>query len=87
MDDDLKKLKADLDAQIDKMGSLDDISQEKLDRLVRFLEKKLQEPQDPAHHDRLIGHLEDSIRYFEITHPDLTTVMNDMLMMLSNLGI
>jgi hypothetical protein len=87
MDDDLKKLKADLDAQIDKMGSLDDISQEKLDRLVRFVEKKLQEPQDPAHHDRLIRHLEDSIRYFEITHPDLTTVMNDMLMMLSNLGI
>ena len=69
------------------MGGLDDVSREKLDRLVRFVEKKLQEPQDPAYHDRLIGHLEDSINHFEITHPDLTTVMNDMLMMLSNLGI
>jgi len=87
MDENLKKLKEDLDALIVKMGGLDDISREKLDRLVRFVDKNLDAPLDPAHHDRLIEHLEDSVRYFEISHPDITTVMNDMLMMLSNLGI
>ena len=87
MDEKLKKLKKDLDAQINKMEGLDDISREKLERLVSFVEMKLQQPHDPAHHDRLIGHLEDSIRHFEITHSDLTMVMNNMLMLLSNLGI
>ena len=87
MDEKLKKLKKDLDAQIHKMGDIDDISREKLDKLVSSVEMKLQQPHDPAHQDRLIGHLEDSIRHFEITHSDLTTVMNNMLMLLSNLGI
>ena len=87
MDEDLKKLKEDLDAQLHNMGGLDDISREKLDRLVNYLEMNLQMPHDSAHHDRLIEHLEDNIRHFEITHPDLTTVMNDMLIVLSNLGI
>ena len=87
MDENLKKLKMDLDAQIRKMEGLDDVSREKLDKLVSYLDMKLQKPYDPANHDRLIGHLEDDIHYFEATHPDLTMVMNNMLTMLSNLGI
>jgi len=87
MDENLKKLKRDLDAQIGRMEGLDDISREKLDKLVSYIEMKLQKPTDPAHHDRLIKHLEDNIQFFEVTHPDLTMVMNNMLVMLSNLGI
>ena len=87
MDEDLKKLKKDFDAEISKIEGLDDISREKLDKLVSHVETKLQKPHDPAHHDRLIGHLEDSIHYFEASHPDLTLVMNNMLRLLSNLGI
>ena len=86
-ENDLKKLQKDLDVEIRNMGGLDDISREKLDKLVSYIEMKLQNPHDPAHHDRLLEHLEDNIYYFEATHPDLTTVMNNMLMMLSNLGI
>jgi hypothetical protein len=87
MDENLKKLKMDLDAEIRKMENLDDISREKLDKLVSHVETKLQKPYDPAHHDRLIGHLEDNIHYFEVTHPDLTMVMNNILILLSNFGI
>ncbi len=87
MDENLKKLKMDLDAKIRKMEGLDDISREKLDKLVSYVDMKLQKPYDPVNHDRLIGHLEDTIHYFEVTHPDLTLVMNNMLTMLSNLGI
>jgi hypothetical protein len=88
MDENLKKLKMDLDAQIrEKVDGLDDISREKLDELMRFVEMKLQRPDDPAHHERLVEHLEDNIQHFEVSHPDLTAVMNNMLVMLSNLGI
>jgi hypothetical protein len=87
MDENLKKLKMDLDAEIRKMNGLDDISREKLDKLVSYVDIKLQKPYDPANHERLIGHLEDNIHYFEVTHPDLTMVMNNMLILLSNLGI
>lgn len=83
----LNKLKKNLEAEIRKMQGLDDISREKLDKLVSHVNMKLQDPQNPAHHHLLIGHLEDNIRHFEVTYPDLTMVMNRMLTMLSNLGI
>jgi len=83
----LNKLKKNLEAEIRKMQGLDDISREKLDKLVSYVNMKLQDPQNPAHHHLLIGHLEDNIRHFEVTYPDLTMVMNRMLTMLSNLGI
>jgi hypothetical protein len=87
MDEDLKKLKKDFDAKLRKIKGLDDISREKLDKLVSHLETKLQQPFDPAHHDRLIGHLRDNSHHFEASHPDLTLLMNNMLRLLSNLGI
>ena len=87
MDEALKKLKEDLDAKIRQMDGLDDISREKLDKLMGFVEMKLQKPDDPAHLENLVEHLEDNIQHFEVTHPDLTIVMNNMLIILSNLGI
>lgn len=87
MDENLKKLKMELDAEIRKMKDLDDISREKLDQLLSNLDTKMQTPNDPKNHDQLIGHLEDSIHYYEATHPELTMVMNNLLTMLSNLGI
>ena len=87
MDEELKKLKGELDAKIRQMDGLDDISREKLDKLMSFVEMKLQKPNDPAHLENLVEHLEDNIQHFEITHPELTTVMNNMLIILSNLGI
>ena len=87
MDENLKKLKMDLDAEIRRTKDLDDISREKLDKLLGYLDTKVQTPNDPENHDQLIGHLEDSIHHFEATHPDLTMVMNNLLTMLSNLGI
>ena len=87
MDENLEKLKMDLDAVIRRQKDLDDISREKLDKLVIYIDMKLQKPYDPANQDLLIGYLEDNIHYFEATHPDLTIIMNNMLTMLSSLGI
>ncbi|MEJ2168791.1 MAG: DUF4404 family protein [Desulfobacterales bacterium] len=87
MDEELKKLKDELDAKIRQVDGLDDISREKLDKLMGFVEMKLQKPNDPVHVENLVEHLEDNIQHFEITHPDLTMVMNKMLIILSNLGI
>jgi len=87
MDEELKKLKEELDAKIRQMDGLDDISREKLDKLMSFVEMKLQKPDDRVHLENLVEHLEDNIQHFEVTHPDLTIVMNNMLIILSNLGI
>ena len=87
MDEELKALKDELDAKIRQMDGLDDISREKLDKLMGFVEMKLQQPNDSVHLENLVEHLEDNIQHFEVTHPDLTIVMNNMLIILSNLGI
>ena len=87
MDENLKRLKMELDAEINKMEGLDDVSRDKLDKLLAYLDTKVQSPDDAQNHIQLIGHLEDSVHFFEVTHPDLTMVLNKLLTMLGNLGI
>jgi hypothetical protein len=83
----LKRLKKELDAEIRKMGNLDQISQEKLERLVSFIDMELENPNGSVHPEHLVEHLEDSIQHFEVSHRDLTTAMNNIMVMLGNLGM
>ena len=81
--DSLKKLLA----EIGKIESVDNQSREKLDRLASSVQLKLDHPQDARHHQDLIEHLDDAIDHFEVSHPDLTAIMNTIMMTLGNLGI
>ena len=83
----LKRLKTELEAEIRKIRELDKVSQEKLSKLISAIKAELRKPHDPVLSDDLRKHLEENIRRFEVSHPDLTTVMNNMMVMLSNLGI
>jgi hypothetical protein len=73
--------------EIGKIESVDNQSREKLDRLASSVQLKLDHPQDARHHQHLIEHLDDAIDHFEVSHPDLTAIMNTIMMTLGNLGI
>jgi predicted RNase H-like nuclease (RuvC/YqgF family) len=81
--DSLKKLRA----EIEKIEGVNNQSREKLDRLVRSIQLKLEHPQDARHHEDLIDHLNDAIDHFEVSHPELTAIMNRIMVTLGNLGI
>ena len=83
----LKDSVAELHAEIGQMDNVDDHAQEKLDKLVTYSQLKLEHPDDPEHHQRLAEHLSETTSHFEVTHPKLTAIMNQVMMTLSNTGM
>jgi chromosome segregation ATPase len=74
-----------LRAEIDQLHTDDAESKQRLEKLVENLEKKLEHPDDDDHH--LNEGIKDSITHFEVTHPRITAMLNDIMMTLSNMGI
>lgn len=62
-------------------------TQRKLQALVDGLETKLRSPEDTSHHHNLVADVRDAVEHFEVEHPRITAILNDLMMTLSNLGI
>lgn len=76
-----------LKAQIAALELGDTQAKEKLQSLVEGLEEKIRSPEDTTHHHSLVEEVRDSVEHFEVEHPRLTAILNDLMMTLSNMGI
>ena len=79
----LEKLRREIGA----LDTADEASRHKLEQLVEDLEQKLENPEDSELHEDLADRLRDSMLELEVSHPRLTSIMNDIMMKLSNMGI
>ena len=79
----LEKLRREIGA----LDTADEESRHKLEQLVQDLEQKLENPEDTELHEDLSDRLRDSMLEFEVSYPRLTSIMNDIMMKLSNMGI
>ena len=62
--------------------------QKRLDDLAREVRQILDKPgEGHIHQRRLKQSLQDSARHFETSHPELTSVINNVLTSLANMGI
>ncbi len=77
----LERLRAEL-----KNLDADDATRQRLEDLARRVERQLQEGGAEAHHS-LVKELEDEILHFEVAHPRLTAIINDIMVALSQMGI
>lgn len=59
---------------------------EKLSALVASLQQTLETPQDDHPHG-LLAELRENIEVFEVEHPRITGVLNELMIALSNIGI
>ncbi|MCX6559390.1 MAG: DUF4404 family protein [Candidatus Aminicenantes bacterium] len=68
---------------------VDDSARDSLQRLDGDIHRILQSTGDvpPAHHVRLRESLQDSVQYFEASHPTITALMNQLLKALGDMGI
>lgn len=82
----LSDLLSDLRSEVGKLGTDEDASQERLENLIDRIQKRLDEP-DEEEHNSLLESLDESIRYFEVTHPTLTRLLDNINRTLSSLGI
>ena len=78
---------AELKSEINRLKENDKITSEKLAGLIPEIEHLIANPEDSAHKSAVIKNLESHIESFEIKHPDLTGILNQIMVMLSNIGI
>lgn len=85
-----KKLQETLKAlreEIDNLSADEQESKARLEELVEKLQLKLERPDDTVYHQSLTEGLSESLTYFEVSHPRITGVLNEIMMTLSNMGI
>lgn len=65
----------------------DEPARQRVEGLVRDIEKILESPKTTGAHATLGEQLRTSVLSFELSHPRLAAVMNEVLEQLSNMGI
>lgn len=83
---DLRALIDKLRKEVEALPDEDDAARDRLNDAIAELDKKLEEPGTEDHHG-LIGNLQQSIKELEARHPDTTTLVNNIMMTLANMGI
>jgi hypothetical protein len=87
-----KQLHADLHRLHNELSSLtvlDSESQQLLAHLKNDIQKVLEHPGEESSepHNALLQRLSDSTGYFEVSHPGILAIVNNVIATLNNLGI
>lgn len=81
-----KKIIEAIAALRDELEQLDvgnEAARARLEALVAELERKL----ELAEHQSMVDDMKDAIATFEVKHPRITGILNDLMVTLGNLGI
>jgi hypothetical protein len=89
-DEELRNLLEELHQKIEKTDTVDEKGRQLLSHLSVDIRNLLERT---GHEERLrgneweIGRLEESVRHFEVSHPNLTAALSQLLNILNNAGI
>ncbi|MCI0590326.1 MAG: DUF4404 family protein [Gammaproteobacteria bacterium] len=73
--------------EIDKLEGDNELVRERVSPLINDLEHQLENPDDARHRDPLMESVREFIEQFEVEHPRITGIFNDIMVTLSNMGI
>ena len=76
-----------LKARIEELDLNDAEARRKLQTLVENIQSRIDRPGDAEESHTLVENLREAVEHFEVEHPTLTAVLNDLMMTLSNMGI
>lgn len=83
----LQKSVEGLRSEMNRIGEGKERKKEQIQELINDLENHIQNPGDKEHSQKIADSLPDLIKEFEMEHPKLTRIMNDILVILGNAGI
>ncbi len=89
-DDELRQLLEELHQRIESTDSVDEKGRELLSHLsvdIRNLLERAGHEEKLRGSPREVGRLQESIQHFEVTHPNLTAALSQLLNILNNAGI
>lgn len=84
--EELQKSLSALHAQVEKLDTADPAVKARVEALVGDIERQIESPDD-TEDAGVIGRLQSAIEHFEVEHPQLTGVLNRIMMTLSDMGI
>lgn len=88
MDDkELRELLEKVHAEIEQTQTVDENGRELLRDLERDIRELLARSQEKQSELPIVERLDNTIKYFEVTHPDLTATLSELMTILSNAGI
>ncbi len=73
--------------EIEQLEIGNQAAKERLASLVENIEQRLESSGESEEHHALVEEMRDAITHFEVEHPRITGIINDIMMALSNLGI
>ncbi|NNM01561.1 MAG: DUF4404 family protein [Gammaproteobacteria bacterium] len=85
--EELQKSLSALHAQVEKLDAGDPDVKARVEALVGDIERQIESPDDTEHAGGVISRLQSAIEHFEVEHPQLTGVLNRIMMTLSDMGI
>ncbi len=87
-DQDLRELLERLHNELERTGGRDEKEREMLRHLDTDIRSLLKRSGAKTEADEsMLERLQDTIDHFEVTHPQLTTLLSEMMTILSNAGI
>lgn len=72
---------------VEALGAGDDAAKARIEQLIADLERHVDNPGDAAHRSSVNAALPKLVEQFEVSHPQLTEVLNRVLVALSGMGI
>ena len=85
--DELHALVQQLKSEIAGLRADDDEARERLQALVSDLDRRIDDEDDGVEDEALMDSLRESVERFEVEHPRATGIINNILVMLGNIGI
>ncbi len=80
LDEGLRRLRSELEGA-------DETTRKRMEALVERVERRLAEGDGNKTQPGLLQELEEEIMHFEVEHPRLTAIINDIMVALSSMGI
>ncbi len=65
----------------------DQASRERLSNLLESIEQNIDLTGESEEHQDVIEDIQDAITYFELEHPHITGILQEIMMALNNMGI
>ncbi|MEB2334830.1 MAG: DUF4404 family protein [Anaerolineaceae bacterium] len=83
----LAQLLEELHAALDATEAVDEKGRELLRALNEDINELLERSDDAQSDDSLLGRMQETMTYFERTHPEMASALSNLLTTLSNAGI
>ena len=76
-----------LRAELDRSVAHNSPARPRIEQILRDLESQLDESGGVVRRQNLVGGLRAAVQHFEAEHPRATAILNDIMVVLSNMGI